>query len=560
MSDIKLIQLSNYVRPKLEENKSKNWVMNGKDNCFYQYIIDRNNGSVTNSAINKSYKDLIYGRGLSASNASTNAGKWAEIAMLLKPSELKKVISDFQEFGEAVFQVVKTKDRKKVAGIYHLAKNLTIPSIENEDGEIEKYFFCKDWSKVNKLGYEEFPVFGTSKEDIEVFVIKPYSAGCNYFGVPDYLPGLPYAEMEEEIANFCINSIRNGLSAGYIINVPDGQTMTPEEKDEFEKQIKAKLTKSSNATRFVLNFGSKDAEITVIPFPVNEQQHKQWDFLTAESRQQIMTAHRVTSPMLFGIKDNTGFGNNAEELDTAEAQLMKRVIAPKQQYILDALTEILKTNDIHLDLFFKPLTEPVKDNSTQLSSHVCCSDEKKKADLDEFISLGEYDPEGYDLIQEIEVDYEEEVKFSLATTGTANPNYKSEQDNSDIIIRYKYVGNSSPEREFCQKMMSAGKIYRKEDIIAMENKAVNPGWGPEGINNYSIWLYKGGGDCHHKWNRVIYLKKGVKIDVNSPVAEIISTSEARRSGFKVPVNANEVGVEPRNLPYNGFLPTNKRFK
>lgn len=62
MSDIKLIQLSNYVRPKLEENKSKIWVLNGRDNCFYQYIIDRNNGSVTNSAINKSYCDLIYGK------------------------------------------------------------------------------------------------------------------------------------------------------------------------------------------------------------------------------------------------------------------------------------------------------------------------------------------------------------------------------------------------------------------------------------------------------------------------------------------------------------------
>jgi hypothetical protein len=31
----------------------------------------------------------------------------------------------------------------------------------------------------------------------------------------------------------------------------------------------------------------------------------------------IMVAHRIISPMLLGIKDNTGLGNNAEELKTA---------------------------------------------------------------------------------------------------------------------------------------------------------------------------------------------------------------------------------------------------
>ena len=92
-----------------------------------------------------------------------------------------------------------------------------------------------------------------------------------------------------------------------------------------------------------MSFNGRDAEITIVPFPVNDNIHKQWEFLTGEARQQLMTAHRVTSPMLFGIKDATGFGNNAEEMDTAEAQLMKRVIKPKQEFILNALEEIIKT-------------------------------------------------------------------------------------------------------------------------------------------------------------------------------------------------------------------------
>lgn len=543
MSDIKLIQLSNYVRPKLEENKSKEWVMNGRDNCFYQYIIDRNNGSVTNSAINKSYVDLIYGRGLSATNASQRPEDWVQLATILKPNELKKIISDFQIFGEASIQVIYTKDRKKVAGIYHIAKNLVIPHIENEEGEIESYFYSKDWKCVNKVGFEEFKVFGTSKDAKEIYVIKPYSAGCNYFANPDYLAGLPYAEMEEEIANFCINSIKNGLSAGYIINVPDGQTMTPEEKDQLERKIKDKLTGSPNATKFILNFASKEAEITVIPFPVNEQQHKQWDFLTAESKQQVMTAHRVTSPMLFGIKDNTGLGNNADELDTAEAQLMKRVIAPKQNFILDAIQDIISVNSLMLDLFFKPLTEPVKDNSTQLSSHVCCGDKKKNDDLEYFLSLGEDEPEDYELIDVSPVNYDEEDAIQLATsTGTSRPNTKSKFDTDYYIYRYRYAGNENPEREFCRRMMGANKIYRREDIEAMGERNVNPGFGMHPTPNkpYSIWKYKGGGllsaeftggTCKHYWEKLTYRKKGVKVDVNNPKAEYTTSKASGIAGI-----------------------------
>lgn len=550
MSDIKLIQLSNYVRPKLEENKSKNWVLNGRDNCFYQYIIDRNNGSVTNSAINKSYCDLIYGKGLSAKDAHLKVEQWASFVSLIKPKELKKIILDFQQFGEASMQVVKTKNKKKVSGIYHLPQNLTAPEIENEDEEIENYYYCKDWKQVNKLGFKKIPVFGTSNESIEIYTIKPYSAGCNYFANPDYLAGLPYAEMEEEIANFCINSIKNGLSAGYIINVPDGQTLTPEEKDEFEAKIKAKLTGSPNATKFILNFAGKDAEITVIPFPVNEQQHKQWDFLTAESRQQIMTAHRVVSPMLFGIKDSTGFGNNADELDTAEAQLMKRVIQPKQQYILDALSEIVAINDIHLDLYFRPLTEV--SNPVEMNAHICCSDEKKNLDstvADELINLGEEPGEEWELIDVKVIETESDLHF--ASTGVAIPNAKSEQDGEKFKSRYRYVGElRSNSREFCRKMISANKLYRLEDINLMSSRVVNEGWGPNGANTYDILLYKGGGSCRHVWQRETYR---LKADVNNPNAEKITPAQARKEGEILPTIDKRAYQEPNNMPNNGFL-------
>lgn len=538
-NDIRLFQFSNYVRPKLEENKSKNWVLNGRQNSFYQYIIDRNNGSPTNSAINSSYVNLMYGQGLNVRNK--NLSSWINFVTILNKKELRKIIADFQLFGEASMQIVKAKNGKDLGAIYHLPKELVVPSLENEDGEIESYWYSRDWSNISKNPPEEFPAFGTSKENIEIYCIKPYTAGKNYFSDPDYLSALPYAEMEEELANFYINSIKKGLSAGYIINVPDGGTLTPGQKDELELKIKQKLTGSPNAMNFVISFNGRDAEITVIPFPVNERQHQQWEYLTSESRQQIMTGHKVVSPKLFGIMSEGGLGNNANELDEAEAQLIKRIIAPKQSYIIEALEEILSHYNIGLDLYFVPLSE----------QKIQLSEEKKKTDLDLFIDLAEKeDLENYDLISVEKYD-ENSVEINFASVPDRLPLAPSEIDNDIFKVRFEYAGSLAPEREFCKKMISSQGVFRKEDIDLASSQPVNKGWGPNGSDTYDILKYKGGGNCNHFWQRKVYLKKGNKNITIEKAQKILKELGVK---VEIPTSGEPLStVKPINMPNQGFL-------
>jgi hypothetical protein len=109
---------------------------------------------------------------------------------------------------------------------------------------------------------------------------------------------------------------------------------------------------------------------------------------------------------------------------------------------------------------------------------------------------------------------------------------------------------SGQSREFCTKMMAAGKVYRKEDIIRMGSRGVNKGWGLNGADNYSIWKFKGGGNCHHRWYRRIYLQAGLK---PSSVDKIVSTTKARSLGFRPETNEQEVPVAPKRMPKNGFV-------
>ena len=559
---IKLINLSNYVRPNPIENKQKNWVLNGRNNEFYQYIIDRSNGSVTNKSILDSYETLVYGRGLGFTNGISGTNDWAKLQTILRPRELKKLGKDKVVFNEWSAQVIETRG-KDLSSIEHIAKEKVVPSVANEDNEIESYWFSRDWSRINQNTPVEFPSFGMGGAN-QMFVSKPYSVGKIYYPDPVYIAGMQYMEMEEEISNLNINFIKSGLSAGYIINIPDGMSLTPEQKDKIEVDIKRKLTGSPNAGTFILNFSGRDQEpITVTVFPINDNIHKQWEFLTKESRQQILTSHKCTSPAIVGVISSTGFSNTAEEMQQAREDLLMYVIKPIQDSILEDIEEILVAYGINLDLVFKPLTE-VAEAPTQLSKHVCLSEDGASEEIaDSLIQLGADDLDGYNLFCSAEVDYDtDDDLFGLlqfaTSTGTARPNAKSSQDGKDIKIRYRYVGNPFPQRLFCQKMMLANKLYRKEDILQMDRSGVNDGFGEGGTNSYSIWLWKGGGKmstafpngtCKHKWQREIYLKNGGGVDVNSPLAKTISTSEARRKGYKVPVNDSEVSITPHSSDF-----------
>ncbi len=557
-----VIQLSNYVKPSILEWLNKEWVLNGKANSFFDYVIDRYNGSPTNAALIDAYIDRIYGKGLSIINSSSNATDLAKIRAVFRPKEVRKIIADFELFGSAVGQVRYGKGSKRtIAKVEHLERKLVAPNKVNKNGEVDKYWVCADWGNTNANTPKSFPAFGTTKNAaIEIFEIKPYKAGKTYFADPDYLAGLQYAMLEEEISNFSINHIKNGLSMGWVLNFNNG--IPPEEKqEEIERQVISKVTGSNNAGRVIINFNdSSDTSPSVEAIPDNAN-HEQWQFWANEARQQLLVAHRVTTPMLFGVKDNTGLGNNANELKEGSKLLHETTIRPKQNEILDVFQELLAVNKVSSPLTFIPLEDEEEEKEQKKESEATMLSQHLDTCADELIALGEEEEQDdwiCVLTEEVDYDLEEtrDAVLQLASTGTARPNANSEQDSQQFKVRYQYapLRVSAESRPFCRKMVNSRKIYRKEDIIRMGSLPVNPGWGPGGASTYSIWLYKGGANCHHKWLRKTYVKKGTEndVDVNSPLAEIISTAEARRRGDRT-VNEPEVSVRPVDMPNKGFI-------
>jgi len=590
-SKVSFVNLSTYTSPAIVESKNKEWVEFGADNNYFQFLIDRYNGSATNNAVINAISQMIYGRGLDATDSSRKPEQYARMISLFKKEDVRRFAYDLKLAGQCAIQVIYSKDKKSIVKIEHLPiETLRAEKCSADDKQVQAYYYHPDWANIKPS--EEplrIPAFGVSKntQPIEILYVKPYKAGMYYYSTPDYQGGLQYAELEEEISNYHLNNIMNGLAPSMLINFNNG--VPDEEKQSLiESKIQQKFQGSSNAGKFILAFNDdKESAADINPVQLSDA-HNQYQFLSDESQKKVMVSHRVVSPILLGIKDSSGFGNNADELKTASILMDNTVTRPFQELLIDAFDRILAFNGSALNLYFKTLQplqfvdlENVQDQETreeETGVKLSLSKDGKVVGK-ELIDLADEDVEGWKLIDEMDVDYEKEDELDLeiqklnsqkesifskmydfVRSGTARPNRKSKQDKEidgvQYKVRYRYspLDASEDTRPFCRNMIRVNKLYRKEDIIAMENKPVNKGWGLKGADTYSIWLYKGGGNCHHKWRRETYEFVGEgKASIGR--SDKISTGKSEREGYRIR-NPKEVAMRPTDMPDNGFV--NKR--
>lgn len=442
------MQFASYTAPAIVEHKNKHWVEYGEDNDYYQYLIDLYLGSPTNNAAIKGIADLVYGLGLEVVKSDRNLKGYIEFKKLIKPDCIRAVTLDLKMLGQYAFHCVKSKDKKSYVKISHWPIQTLRPERCNDKGEIEGWYFCADWSKL-KRGQQpkRFASFGFDENENEcILVVKPYSTGSYYFAPVDYQGGTQWADLECEISNYHINNIKNGLAPSMLINFNNGQP--PEEvRNAIEGQINAKWSGSSNAGRAIISFNdSKETATEITPVQLSDA-HNQYEFLSRESTQKIMLAHRIVSPMLLGIKDNTGLGNNADELRSASILFDNIVIRPFQRLIIEGVEKILNANGISLEMYFKTLqpleftdlsgkevTEEVKEQEMGFSS------QKKKYDFvkpnageteDDFISrcIGVVVGEGKDQDQAAAICYNYwEGSVQLAESSADRPEFTQEAE------------------------------------------------------------------------------------------------------------------------------------
>ena len=355
VSEFGFVNLSTYTSPEVKEVNGADWIEYGADNNYFQYLIDRYNGSPTNNAAINGISQAIYGKGLNATNSNKKPNEYAQMVSLFKKDVVRKLCYDLKLMGQCAMQVIYSKDRKTIAQIEHMPIETLRAEKCDDDGEIPAYYYYKDWANIKKSDVPlRIPAFGMSNENIEIYYIKPYKSGFYYYSPVDYQGGLQYAELEEEVSNYHLNNILNGLAPSMLINFNNG-TPNQNERQLIETKIAQKFSGTSNAGKFILAFNdNKESQAEITPVQLSDA-HNQYQFLSDEAESKIQVAHRVVSPFLLGIRTSSGFSSNADEIKTASLLMDNTVIRPFQELLIDSFDNILSYNDISLNLYFTTL-------------------------------------------------------------------------------------------------------------------------------------------------------------------------------------------------------------
>ena len=516
---------------------------------------------------------------------------------------LKKVAFDFKLQGAFALNVVWSKDRTQIAEIYHVDVSKIRCAKPDQFGKTKGYYISSDWTntRANKPYY--VPAFNPNDRTSanQIMYSGLYSPNMNSYFTPDWASCTNWGLIDARISEYHLNAISSGFSGSFMINFSNG-IPSQEERFQIEQSLTDKFTGQNNAGKFILTFSddkTRTPEVNAItPSDLDKQYLALQELLTSN----ILSGHRVTSKTLMGIDTANGFSSNTDEIINAANFYLNTVIKPFQDQLVKQLRKIFQVNQMDMPVNFvqlKPITvqfdsktirevmttdeireelglEPL-DNEETVEETVDFSN-VEKTELESWIEeFGEDMPEDWEMIDEEIVDGEHqdfdfeaelnnitEEKIELASAVTATPNKKSSQDGTNksktfyYKVRYVYatdnflVNKSGTSRSFCKQMVSANKLYTKEDLVNANSQRVNKGFGHYGKEKYNIFLYKGGPQCRHFFLRRIF--KTSKRNAKQPIedSQIIGYTKARSEGFTAKRNDKLVAIAPQRMKNNGY--------
>ena len=630
------LKLSAHKTPIFKEEKQKDWIIYGAEkgdyyNNYPAYLTYLYNRSSKQNAFINGKVHYICGNGVGFDAHGLNIEAKASVNDFLnKPNDngdtlkdvIQKSVLDKKLYGGFYLEIVWNKSGKSFE-IYHMAYN-SLRKAKNDDG----YWYSKDWG--NKKQDEETtglkyidaftPEGGTGSQ---IYCAQEYRPDLDYYPLPDYLASCVYAEIDVELSNYRLNAIKSGFNAGTIISFNNGRP-TDEERENIEDKLKEKFVGTDQANSLLINFSASKESAPTIARLAPQNVDTQLDSLNEQVTQELIIGHRISNPLLVGVKTPGELGGtnqisesfllyrstyiepNQKEIEKEFNYLLAlkgfanriylKEVTPMQEVLpIEEKVKVMTKNEIR-EMFNLEAIEEVEPIKPVISTTVhrfeedeCCSHSFSQEDIENTIEVFRQYGEDIDKFEFIDKKYlfkfsiddvfENEVKNygfdilegdvkllyrniidllskdplmsnnSIADTlktplnrvrvavdrlikdGAINlgnedvPNRVPTKEAIKVIdeqgaktenLRIMYTYEPRPgqkallptSREFCVKLMNAGKIYSRQQIEQISSVVGYDVWAQRGG-----WWTRKGGDvttpyCRHVWvQNVVRIKK-----------------------------------------------------
>jgi hypothetical protein len=351
--------ISSYQIPVFTKDRRNKWVNYGQDNLYPDYLCELFNRSSKHNAILTAKQKWTFGQGIFIKPNSDIRSSIKVSKLYNKPNPFetlndifKKVALDRRLYGGYALQIIWDRGGQSIAQIFHLDYSKLRSDISNT-----KLFYCNDWGNTRKEEVLEFNAFNPNlRKGTQVLYYRDYRPAIKTYPLPDYVAAVPYIEVDVEIANYHRANIQNEFFFGGILNFNNGIPIEEEQK-ELVKKINRRHGGTNNAGRWIINFSDgKDKEPTVIPIQPNDLD-KQFEILNKTVQEEIFVAHRVTSPMILGIKTEGQLGGRTEMIDAFKLFNLNE-IQPDQQMFEKLFNDLAFINGVNDAFEIVPLELP----------------------------------------------------------------------------------------------------------------------------------------------------------------------------------------------------------
>lgn len=337
--------------PRVKDIRGKKYMYYGEDNLFPQLLIELFDGSAMHHTAVEAIKDGIIGEGIEVIGDNIVNKKGESVDEIFE-----RISLDYTLYSGYALNIVWNREGTRIAEIYHIPFSNVRSGKPDEDDEIVEYYYSSDWSNLRKhkeVAYRAFdPTDNRGENASQIYYCYGYTPGNTVYPMPSYVGGLNDIALDGRVSRFHNANISNGLSPSMFIKFNNG-VPSPEERRMIYQEIEDTFSGEDNAGRFFLSFADgADRAMEVQPIESANDDY----YLTLESRitSRILTAHRITSPLLLGIKDASGFSNNADEIEVAYAHFEGTVIEPKRKKIVSTYGYILALFGLNVALQVKP--------------------------------------------------------------------------------------------------------------------------------------------------------------------------------------------------------------
>ena len=336
--------------PNIREVRGKDYMFYGELNLFPQELILLYDTSAMHNTCIQAISQGIIGEGIEVIGDEYINSNGETINELYE-----KIALDYTLYQGYSLNVIWNKERNAISEIYHLPFANVRSGKPNDDDKVEEYMFSSDWANLRKNPFQTYRAFDATdnKGDnaSQVFYFYNYTPGNQTYPLPSYVAALNDISLDAQVSRFHSANISNGLAPSMFVQFRNG-IPSPEERRDVYKEIEKTFTGTENAGRFFLAFSEPGKELEVTPIDSANDDY----YLTLETRisSRILTAHRITSPLLLGIKDSSGFSNNAEEIKVAYAHFEGTVIEPKRKKILSGYGYMLRLAGYNIKIKVEP--------------------------------------------------------------------------------------------------------------------------------------------------------------------------------------------------------------